>query len=110
MACDRLVNPASCLRARCPQLYTHRADGRTWVGCRAGVFTAQVDLERLRAMQRTLVGFGGLRIANEPRPMCEVMVDRTFAHRGGPCVNPAFLLSDGSGDYTVAVPGHEDAA
>lgn len=110
VSCDRVVHPAGCLRAECPKLYAHHAEGRTWIGCLAGVFSVQIDLERFRRIQRTAAGFGGLRLARAPLPVCHVEVQRTFAHRGGACVNPDFLLSDAPGEYRVITADAGDAA
>lgn len=110
VACERVVYPAGCLRAGCPKLRTHEADGRTWMSCAAGVFAVRIDRERFLRMQRTAAGFGALRAARTPLPVCEVEVQRTFAHRGGgPCVNPDFLLSAAEGGYRVET-GAEEAA
>lgn len=111
VACERVVYPAGCLRSGCPNLRTRDADGRTWMGCAAGVFAVQIDTERFARMQRTALGFGALRVARPPLPICHAEVQRTFAHRGGgPCVNPDFLLSDAEDGYTVVGPGAEEAA
>ena len=75
--------------------------GRVWMGCLAGVFAPRIDVARFRRMQRTAMGFGALRIAREPLPVCRCEVQRTFAHRGGPCLNPDFLLADAPGGYRV---------
>ncbi|MEQ9337051.1 MAG: hypothetical protein RJQ03_07650 [Miltoncostaeaceae bacterium] len=105
VTCDRVVHPAGCFERECPALRTHRSGGRTWIGCAEGVFRTQIDLERFRALQRTVVGFGGLRAEREPLPICSSEVQRTFAHREGTCVNPDFLLSDAPGGYRVQVAG-----
>jgi hypothetical protein len=102
VSCERLVEPAGCVESGCPRLYSHERDGRTWVGCLEGVFGVEVDLDRLRRLQRTAAGFGALRATREPLPMCRSAVERTFEHRGsGPCVNPDFLLSGTGVTYTV---------
>lgn len=104
VSCERVVEPAGCLEAGCPRLYSHVRDGRTWVGCMEGVYDVEVDLDGLRRLQRTAAGFGGLRAAREPLPICRSGVERTFAHRGAPaCVNPDFLLSGTGARYTVTV-------
>lgn len=106
VSCERLVEPAGCLEAGCPRLYSHVRDGRTWVGCMEGVYDVEIDLDGLRRMQRTAAGFGALRAAREPLPICRSAVERTFAHRGAPaCVNPDFLLSGTEAVYTVTVGG-----
>jgi hypothetical protein len=102
ISCERVVEPAGCIEAGCPRLYSHVREGRTWVGCMEGVYDVEIDLEGLRRMQRTKAGFGALRAAREPLPICRSEVERTFAHRGpAPCVNPDFLLSGAAAAYTV---------
>lgn len=107
VSCERTVRPAGCLEAGCPRLYSYERDGRTWVGCMEGVYRVEIDLERLRRMQRTAAGFGSLRAAREPLPICDASVERTFEHRSdAPCVNPDFLFSGTDVAYTVtATPG-----
>jgi hypothetical protein len=108
VSCERVVYPAGCLRAGCPRLQTERFGGRTWMGCAAGVFAPLIDTERFARMQRTVAGFGALRVAGPPLPICHTEVERTFAHReGGPCVNPDFLLADAPGGYRVEIVGSE---
>ena len=54
-------------------------------------------------------GFGGLRAAREPLPICRSAVERTFEHRGvGRCINPDFLLSGADATYTVTATRRED--
>lgn len=102
VSCERVVEPAGCLESGCHRLYSHVRDGRTWVGCAEGVYDVEVDLDGLRRLQRTAAGFGGLRAARRPLPICRAGVERTFAHRGAPaCVNPGFLLSGSDASYTV---------
>ncbi len=61
-------------------------------------------------LQRTKLGFGGLRAVRHPLPQCRTEVERTFEHRaGGPCVRPDFLLSAPRLDYRVTVPPDRDA-
>lgn len=94
VSCERVVYPVGCLESGCSRLYSYEEDGRTWMGCLEGVYRAEIDLERFRALQRTKAGFGALRAVREPLPICRAEVERTFEHRGdGPCVNPDFLLS-----------------
>ena len=108
VSCERVVEPAGCLEAACPRLYSHERDGRTWIGCMSGVFDVEIDLDGLRRLQRTKAGFGALRAAREPLPICRSEVERTFAHRGSPaCVNPDFLLSGAGSTYTVITSRRE---
>jgi hypothetical protein len=104
VSCERVVEPAGCLDAHCPRLYSHERDGRTWVGCLEGVFDVEIDLDGLARLQRTTDGFGALRAAREPLPICRSAVERTFVHRGAAtCVNPDFLLSGAGAVYSVTV-------
>jgi hypothetical protein len=108
VSCERVVYPLGCLEGSCPRLYSYEEDGRTWIGCLEGVYRAEIDLERFRALQRTREGFGALRAAREPLPMCRCEIERTFEHRAdGPCVNPDFLLSGGGRVYTVTATRRE---
>lgn len=94
VSCDRLVYPSGCLQGACDRLYAYEEEGRTYVGCVERVFTVEIDLERFREAQATRVGFGGLRVAREPLPMCQCGIDRTYPHRAtGPCSNEEFLDS-----------------
>ena len=101
ISCERVVEPAGCLEAGCPRLYSHERDGRTWIGCMEGVYDVEIDLDGLTRMQRTAAGFGSLRVAREPLPICRSAIERTFEHRAAACcVTPDFLLS-GAASYTV---------
>lgn len=107
VSCERVVQPAGCIESGCPRLYSYERDGRTWMGCLAGVYGVEIDLDGFRRLQRTAAGFGGLRAAREPLGICRSAVERTFEHRGAaPCVNPDFLLS-GAGDYVVTATRRE---
>ena len=102
VSCERVVQPAGCVDIGCPRMYSYERDGRTWVGCLEGVYRVEIDLAGLRALQRIAAGFGSLRAAREPLPMCRSTIERTFEHRGvEPCVNPDFLLSGAQSRYTV---------
>ncbi len=108
IACERVVEPAGCIEARCPRLYSHVRDGRTWIGCMEGVYDVEIDLDGFTRLQRTAAGFGALRASREPLPICRSEVERTFEHRAGaPCVNPDFLLSGAATTYTVTASRRE---
>ena len=81
MACERVVEPAGCIEAGCPRLYSYEREGHTWIGCLEGVYEVEIELEGLRRLQRTAAGFGGLRASREPLPICRSQVERTFEHR-----------------------------
>lgn len=103
VGCERVVEPVGCLESGCPRLYSHVRDGRTWIGCMEGVYDVEIDLDGLQRLQRTKIGFGSLRAAREPLPICRSQVERTFEHRvtTAACVNPDFLLSGAATTYEV---------
>ena len=111
VSCERVVEPAGCMEADCPRLYSYEREGSTWIGCLEGVYEVEIELEGFRRMQRTAAGFGGLRASKEPLPICRSQVERTFEHRvAASCVNPDFLLSGAGAVYTVtAARGEGDA-
>ena len=93
VCCDRVVYPSACLERACPNLYCYSdADGRRFVGCLERVFTSELDLDLLEAATAGS-GFGALRCAGEPLPICRTDVDRAYARRAGDlgCVNPEFF-------------------
>jgi hypothetical protein len=109
--CERLVYPAGCLERHCPRLYSYERDGRVLFGCLEKVFAVEIDRERFDELQARRGGFGGLRVARDPLPVCPVDVERTFEHRRhGSCVNPDFLLSSSRSGYTVALHPRPQAA
>lgn len=110
MACERTVHPAGCLESGCDRLYSHIRDGRTLIGCLEGIFAVEIDLERFARLERTNVGYGGLRAVRPPLRRCRSEVQYTYPHRGvGPCVNPAFLLASGGSDMEVTATMMEES-
>lgn len=64
------------------------------MGCIQRVFRVEVDVEGFGDLQRTRVGFGGLRVWAEPLDRCQCAVEPAFEHRHpGECVNPGFRES-----------------
>ena len=111
VSCERVVEPAGCIEAGCPRLYSYEREGRTWIGCLERVYDVEIELEGLRRLQRTAAGFGGLRASREPLPMCRAQVERTFEHRvASTCINPDFLLSGAGATYTVTAMRREGDA
>jgi hypothetical protein len=89
------VYPAGCVDAGCERLYSEEQDGRIVMGCAAGVFRAQIDVELFELAQRSRLGFGALRVERDPLAMCRTAVDEAFPHRAvEPCRNPEFLLDE----------------
>lgn len=93
--CDRVVYPSGCVESECPLLYRYADDaGREWFGCLERVFPVEIDAERFAQAQRTRAGFGALRVARPPLPMCRCDVEVSHPERAeGPCVQPDFLLT-----------------
>ena len=90
--CDKVVYPSACLERACPFVYAYEEFGHTYVGCMQKVFSVEIDLDLLRAAEATRGGFGAIKAAREPLPMCRTEVERCYEHRGGElgCVNPEF--------------------
>jgi len=95
--CDRVVNPAGCVAVGCPYLYLYDDDAskRRYMGCMNKVFSVEIDVELFREAERTRVGYGGVKLAGEPLPQCQVAVDRAYLGDGEAfdCVNPGFFES-----------------
>jgi hypothetical protein len=94
--CDRVIAPATCVAAACPNLYTYddASSGRRFMGCIQGVFTSEIDVELFREAERTRPGFGSVRMAREPLARCGFSVEQAFASDGGDayrCVNRRFF-------------------
>lgn len=90
--CDKVVYPAACLSAACPFLYAYEEWGHTYVGCMQNVYEVEIDLDVLRACEERKPGFGAVRAARQPLPMCRAEVAGCYANRadGLGCVNPEF--------------------
>jgi hypothetical protein len=102
--CEKVVYPAACLERSCPFVYAYEEHGHTFMGCLQKVFTAEIDLDMLRAAERRQEGFGAVRALRGPLPMCDAAVQETFANRENElgCVNPEFAeLPAGSPTFRV---------
>ena len=102
--CEKVVHPASCLERSCPFVYAYDEHGHTFMGCLQKVFGVEIDLQMLRAAERGREGFGAVRAARRPLPMCHAEVDPCYEHRSGDlgCVNPEFKeLPAGSPTFRV---------
>jgi hypothetical protein len=94
--CDRVIAPASCVAAGCPNLYAYDDphSGRRFMGCLQGVFSTEIDVELFAEAERTRPGFGTVRMAREPLARCEFSVEQAFESDGGDgyrCVNRRFF-------------------
>src|SRR4051795_11373052 len=90
--CDKVVYPSACLERSCPFVYAYEEHGHTFMGCMQKVYEVEIDLVMLSAAERKLDGFGAVRAARRPLPMCRSEVDPCYEHRTGDlgCVNPEF--------------------
>jgi len=90
--CDKVVYPSACVDRACPFLYAYEAWGHTYVGCMQNVFRVEIDLDLLRAAEARREGFGAIKAARPPLPMCRTAVERCYEHRADElgCVNPEF--------------------
>jgi hypothetical protein len=90
--CDKVVYPAACVSRACPFLYAYEEFGHTYIGCMQKVYAVEIDLDMLRAAESNRPGFGAIRAAGRPLPMCAVEVERCYESRSGElgCVNPEF--------------------
>jgi hypothetical protein len=90
--CDKVVYPAACVQKACPFLYAIEEFGHRYIGCLHNVFDVEIDVDLLAAAERTRGGFGAVKAAHQPLPMCTTGVDACYESREGElgCVNPEF--------------------
>src|ERR687898_3217745 len=67
--CDKVVHPGACVERNCPFLYAFEEVGHTYVGCMQKVFDVEIDLGLLLEAEAS-GGFGAVRAARRPLPMC----------------------------------------
>ena len=99
--CDRVVHPSGCIESGCSYLYLFDDEdtGTRYMGCMNKVFSVEIDVELFREAERTRVGYGGVKLAGEPLPQCQIAVDRAYQGDSAAfdCVNPAFFESPAAG-------------
>jgi len=90
--CDKVVYPSACVARACPFLYAYEDHGHTYIGCMQKVYSVEIDLELLQEAEARREGFGAIRAARRPLPMCRIEVEPCYESRGGElgCVNPEF--------------------
>lgn len=95
--CDKLVDPAECLRMRCPYLwsYVDGLSGNRYMGCVRKVFRAEIDVAGFEAAERN-GGFGGIKMTGAPLPHCQTRVEPAYEGDGPThvCRNPGFFDAD----------------
>jgi hypothetical protein len=102
--CEKVVHPSACIAHACPFVYAYEEHGHTYMGCLQKVFSAEIDLDMLRAAERRREGFGAVRATRGPLPMCDARIQPTFEQREPElgCVNPEFNeLPAGSSTFRV---------
>ena len=90
--CDKVVHPSACVERGCAFLYSYEEFGHTYVGCMQKVFDVEIDLDLLLEAEAS-GGFGAVRAARRPLPMCEVEVASCYEAKADElgCVNPEFF-------------------
>lgn len=93
--CDRVIDPATCVAADCPALYSYDdpLTGARYMGCMEKVFGVEIDVALFEKAQRTRAGFGTVKLTGTPQARCAFSVEQAFA--GGEthafqCVNRRF--------------------
>jgi hypothetical protein len=102
--CEKVVYPSACLSRGCPFAYAYEEHGHTFMGCMQKVFGVEIDLDLLNEAERGREGFGAVRAARKPLPMCRSEIDPCYEHRSGElgCINPEFKeLPAGSPTFRV---------
>ena len=90
--CGKVVYPGAGLERSCPFVYAYEAWGHTYMGCMQKVYDVEIDLELLRSAEELPEGFGAVRSARAPLPMCKIEVAPCYESRGDElgCRNPEF--------------------
>jgi hypothetical protein len=101
--CDKVIEPRGCIGMDCPFLYTYedQSSGHRYMGCLQKVFAVEIDIDLFEKAERTRAGFGGIKAAREPLPMCPFEVEKSYEGEGGAftCTNARFF------DATESDPG-----
>ena len=92
--CDRVIEPASCVRQQCPSLYSYDdpLSGTRYMGCTHKVFATEIDVAMFEEAERRR-GYGTLKLAREPLAQCTFAVERAHERPKGEefhCVNRRF--------------------
>ena len=103
--CDKTIEPRGCVEMNCPFLYTYEDErsGRQYMGCLQKVFGVEIDVDLFWKAERTRLGFGGVKAARAPLPICPFTVERSYEGSGAAfeCVNKRFFDASeiGPGSY-----------
>lgn len=105
--CDKLVEPAHCIEIECRNIYSYRdeVNQRLYVGCLEKVFKVEIDLELMNELERSKIGFGGIKLAAPTLKQCAFFVESTFIGAGEEfnCANMSFFDCASSDRYCYKV-------
>ena len=89
--CDRVIAPATCVKARCPALYTYvdPLNGTRYMGCTHDVFATEIDVAMFEEAERGR-GYGTLKLAREPLSRCAFSVEKAHESPEFHCRNRRF--------------------
>jgi len=92
--CDRVIEPATCVRQRCPSLYFYDdpLNGSRYMGCAHKVFATEIDVALFEQAERGR-GYGVIKLAREPTARCTFAVEKAHERPPGEefhCVNRRF--------------------
>jgi hypothetical protein len=81
--CDRVIAPATCVAAKCPNLYVYDdpLSGIRYMGCAQKVFATEIDTKLFAEAERGK-GYGVLKLAREPQTCCAFSIEK--AHERPP--------------------------
>ncbi len=90
--CEKVVYPAACVERSCPFLSAFEAHGHRWVGCMQKVYGVEIDLDLIVEAEAKRPGFGAVKAARRPLPMCRSEIESVYERRVSElgCVNPEF--------------------
>jgi len=94
--CDRVIEPASCVRQQCPSLYFYDdpLNNTRYMGCAHKVFATEIDVALFEQAERGRGrGYGVLKLAREPTARCKFEIERAHERPPGEefhCVNRRF--------------------
>ena len=82
--CDRVIAPATCVKAQCPSLYTYDdpLSGTRYMGCAHNVFATEIDVALFEEAERGK-GYGALKLAREPLAWCAFSIEKAHERPKG---------------------------
>src|SRR6185369_15364911 len=89
--CDRVIEPASCVRQQCPSLYFYDdpLNHTRYMGCAHNVFATEIDVALFEQAERGR-GYGTLKLAREPLARCSFSVEKAHESPEFHCRNRRF--------------------